>query len=284
RPRSLTHTDALIRAVHAVRDTARVDHRIHARFDITNTEAIASLEGLLADGLIDLVSVMDHTPGQGQYRDIERHIAQRAANRGIPLEEARATVRADIDAATPETDVLDNLRTVSALCEQHGIPLASHDDDTVEKTAFIAQLGAVISEFPVTREAAEAAVAQGLMTAMGAPNAMRGESYSGNLSARATHDAGLLHILASDYHPHAILPAIRALASTDPGGVAGAVQLATANPARAVGLDDRGRLAIGARADLVLVDSRDRVVMTLRGGEVIYTDGSVDPHHIDVSR
>ncbi|MEO0764300.1 MAG: hypothetical protein AAFZ09_21275, partial [Pseudomonadota bacterium] len=112
----------------------------------------------------------------------------------------------------------------------------------------VADIGTVISEFPVTYEAAEIAKERGLMIAMGAPNAMRGKSYSGNLSAREAHAAGLLHILAADYHPAAILPAIRALASQDPDGLVGAVRLASKNPAKALGLADRGEIATGKRA------------------------------------
>ncbi|MEM1372698.1 MAG: amidohydrolase family protein, partial [Pseudomonadota bacterium] len=124
-------------------------------------------------------------------------------------------------------------------------------------------------------EAAETAAQRGLMIAMGAPNAMRGKSYSGNLSAREAHAAGHLHILAADYHPAAILPAIRALALADPDGLAGAVRLASHNPARALGLTDRGDIAIGKRADLAIVDQDDRVVETLRMGQTIFSNGSL---------
>jgi len=139
----------------------------------------------------------------------------------------------------------------------------------------MADLGAVIAEFPVTIEAARTAVAHGLMTAMGAPNAMRGASYSGNLSARAAHGAGVLSILAADYHPAAILPAIRALAAQDPDGLAGAARLATVNPARALGLKDRGEIAVGKSADLVLAGPGDRIALTFRAGAVIYANGTV---------
>lgn len=271
--RSFDHTSRVIRALHAARTTARVDHRIHARFDITFSAAIAALEGLLAEGMVDLVSVMDHTPGQGQYRNIERHIELRAAHHGVSIEEARAMVQAGIDRATPAEEVLANLQTVSRLCRTTGVALASHDDDTTEKGHLMADLGAVISEFPVTLEAAQAVTVRGLMTAMGAPNAMRGQSYSGNLSARDAHAAGVLHILAADYHPAAILPAIRCLAANDPEGLAGAVRLATANPAHALGLSDRGRIETGLRADLAIVDRAERVRTTLRSGAVIYTNG-----------
>ena len=271
--RSFEHTCNIIRALNQARGDTRIDHKIHARFDITFTAAIEALGDLLADQLVDLVSVMDHTPGQGQYRNLERHIELRAAHHNVSLEEARKMVQAKMDTATPVEVVLANLHDVSALCKTYGIALASHDDDTIEKAHLMADLGAVISEFPVTIEAAQTVTSRGMMTAMGAPNAMRGQSYSGNLSARAAHSAGVLHILAADYHPAAILPAIQALSTTDPDGLVGAVRLASANPAKALGLTDRGEIAVGKRADLALVDPRNRVVATLKAGQVVHSDG-----------
>ncbi len=271
--RSFEHTCNIIRALNQARGDTRIDHKIHARFDITFTAAIEALGDLLADQLVDLVSVMDHTPGQGQYRNLERHIELRAAHHNVSLEEARKMVQAKMDTATPVEVVLANLHDVSALCKTYGIALASHDDDTIEKAHLMADLGAVISEFPVTIEAAQTVTSRGMMTAMGAPNAMRGQSYSGNLSARAAHSAGVLHILAADYHPAAILPAIQALSITDPDGLVGAVRLASANPAKALGLTDRGEIAVGKRADLALVDPRNRVVATLKAGQVVHSDG-----------
>jgi len=139
------------------------------------------------------------------------------------------------------------------------------------------RLGADISEFPVTPEAAAEARACGMATAMGAPNALRGQSYSGNMSARAAHAAGLLDILASDYHPSALLPAVLELARTDPAGLAGAARLATLNPARALGLSDRGEIAPGLAADLVLADAQGigHVRATFRAGRKIYSDGTL---------
>ncbi len=272
--RSFEHTSRVIRALKGMQGRARVDHKIHARFDITFTDAIDALEGLLTDSMLDLVSVMDHTPGQGQYRNLERHIELRAAHHGVTLEDARSMVHKRIDGATPADVILGNLQTVAALCKIHGVAMASHDDDTAEKGNLMADLGAVISEFPVSMEAAHTVVSRGLMTAMGAPNAMRGQSYSGNLSAREAHGAGLLHILAADYHPAAILPAIKALAAADPDGLPGAVRLASANPAKALGLNDRGEITVGKRADLVIVDAYDRVAATFRAGQPIYSNGT----------
>ncbi|MEL6510622.1 MAG: alpha-D-ribose 1-methylphosphonate 5-triphosphate diphosphatase [Pseudomonadota bacterium] len=271
--RSFEHTSAIIRALKDNIQGLRVDHRIHARFDMTYADAIAALEGLLGAGAVDLVSVMDHTPGQGQYRNIEKLVSYRMKG-GKTQEEARAEIQTRIDNAVPAEQLLENLHNVSRLCKAHGVAMASHDDDTVEKANLMADIGVVISEFPVTLDAAKVAKDRGLMIAMGAPNAMRGQSYSGNLSARDAHAAGLLQILAADYHPAAILPAIRALSGSDPDGLVGAVRLATKNPAKALGLTDRGDIAVGKRADLAVVDRSDRVVQTYCGGETIFSNGA----------
>jgi alpha-D-ribose 1-methylphosphonate 5-triphosphate diphosphatase len=271
--RSFEHTSAIIRALKDNIQGLRVDHRIHARFDMTYTDAIAALEGLLEAGAVDLVSVMDHTPGQGQYRNIENLIGYRMRG-GKSEAEARAEIQTRMDNAVPVEQLLENLQKVSRLCKAHGVAMASHDDDTVQKANLMADIGTVISEFPVTIEAAQVAKDRGMMIAMGAPNAMRGQSYSGNLSARVAHAAGLLHILAADYHPAAILPAIRALTSQDPDGLVGAVRLASKNPAEALGLTDRGEIATGKRADLVIVDAADRVVQTFGAGKIIFSNGA----------
>ncbi len=276
--RSFEHTSQTIRKLHALRKSCSVDHRIHARFDITFDNAVGVLEDLISEQLVDLVSVMDHTPGQGQYRDVERYIRKIAEVEGLSEVEARQRVTTRIaQGSRPQDVILSNLRAVSDLCRENGVALASHDDDSAEKAHLMAEIGAVISEFPVTFEAVEIAAQRGLLNAMGAPNAMRGQSYSGNLSAREAHAKGLLHILAADYHPAAMLAAVVALAEGDPNGLAGATALVSANPAQALGLMDRGRIATGLRADLVLVD-RDphaRVLATLRGGELIHTTGQL---------
>lgn len=274
--RSFDHTSRVIRELSEARKTARVDHRIHARFDITFDNAVEVLSHLLDEGRVDLVSLMDHTPGQGQYRNLEIHIKNKAAHHGISETEARQMVSNAIAIRSrPQEVLLNNMQSVAQKCRDHAVPLASHDDDTRAKANLMADLGAVIAEFPVTMEAAQVAVQRGLMTAMGAPNAMRGQSYSGNLSAREAHDAGLLSILAADYHPAAILPAIRALAGNDPDGLAGATRLATRNPAKALGLSDRGEIAVGKMADLVIVDGQDRVALCLRRGALIHSNGTL---------
>lgn len=275
--RSRSHTEGIIRALHEARPHCRIDHRIHARFDIDFPDAKAVLSDLLAGGLVDLVSLMDHTPGQGQYRDIESHIAKIARQKSISIEAAHGLVMDRIESAGPEADRLNLLEQFATLARQAGIKLASHDDDTERKLTMMLALGAVISEFPITLDVARTATAMGISVAMGAPNAMRGQSYSGNLSAREAHAAGCLHILASDYHPASMLPAILTLAETDPAGLCGAVRLGSTNPAKALGLKDRGALVPGLRADIAIVDLRPmpRVVATLSEGRLAYSSGFV---------
>ena len=276
--RSFSHTSNVIRQLHASRRGLRVDHKIHARFDIKFDDAVEVIEALIRDEQVDLVSLMDHTPGQGQYRDIERFIKQLAHNQGISEDQARDHVADRLQAgkaAAPKiAQIMDE---VAELCREHHVALASHDDDTIDKVAWMARLGATISEFPVTFEAAEAARARGMMVAMGAPNALRGKSYSGNLSARDTHAAGLLQILAADYHPGAILPAVKVLAAADPEGLVGAARLANANPAQALGLEDRGHIAAGMRADFCIADMSGigRVVASYSAGTQAYSDGTL---------
>lgn len=276
--RSYEHSKDMLRALKEMRSVLKVDHRVHARFEINYPNALSVVEELIADGTVDLVSLTDHTPGQGQYRDLE-HLARRTQrDLGLTPEEAEAHIQDRIDEKRAHAgDVAATLAAISRICAAHGIPLASHDDDTVGKVALMQSLGATISEFPVTVEAASEARARGLATAMGAPNAVRGESYSGNLSARAAHAAGLLDILAADYHPSAILPAVLELAKTDLAGLSGATRLATLNPARALGLTDRGAISVGLRADLVIADDAGigHVRATFRGGRKIFSDGSL---------
>lgn len=147
---------------------------LDARFDITFDNAVGVLADLIGARHIDLVSLMDHTPGQGQYRDLKKFIEKTASVQGISQADAREKITRRIAERTkPEALILVALEQVSSLCREHVVPLASHDDDTVEKARLMVEIGAAISEFPVTLEAARQGVAGGMMTAMGAPNVLR---------------------------------------------------------------------------------------------------------------
>ncbi len=275
--RSIEHTHAMIEKLASMRDELLIDHRVHGRFEVTFLPAVKEARTLIDAGALHLISLMDHTPGQGQYRDIELHIANTAKVKKISETQAAEMVKQRMAARSEHGDSMDVIKGLSELAREHGVVLASHDDDTVEKAALLHGLGAAISEFPINIATAAEARRLGLATAMGAPNALRGLSYSGNLSAREAYEAGVLDILASDYHPSAILPAVIALAEIGTGGLAASAALASANPAKALGLDDRGRIAEGLRADLLIAERGrvPRLRSTIRGGKLVWSDGTI---------
>jgi alpha-D-ribose 1-methylphosphonate 5-triphosphate diphosphatase len=259
----------MIHEINALRPTLLTDLRIHARFEITYPNAIPVLEELIAEGQIQMVSLMDHTPGQGQYRDLESYVAyiSRWLNTDrTGVEESMRRLLAN------KGQALNNLWEVGGFARRHGLVLASHDDDTVEKVQLMAEVGTSFSEFPITLAAAQAAKERGMWVAMGGPNALRGKSHSGNLLARDVLQAGLLDILMTDYYPAAPLHA--ALRWVEEGLVTlpQAAALIATNPAQAAGLADRGRIGPGTQADLVLVKpgATPQVAATLRQGRFIY--------------
>ncbi|MCJ9721704.1 alpha-D-ribose 1-methylphosphonate 5-triphosphate diphosphatase [Agrobacterium sp. SHOUNA12C] len=276
--RSLETTSAVIKGISSLRDHLLIDHRVHARYEITNIGAAPTLERLLEDGVVDMVSLTDHTPGQGQYNNIEAYILSMSERRSMSREAAEDVVARRI-AMRQDPDIERKLRDIVRLSLKHKLSLASHDDDSAEKVAEMHDLGVTISEFPVTLPAAEEAHRRGLWTLMGAPNALRGQSMSGNLSALDAAKAGLLGIIAADYHPAAFVPAIFKIAEVASGGLPAAVAMATANAARSAGLTDRGEIAIGQKADLVAVEhgAVHRIRATFRNGRVVYSDGTLHP-------
>src|SRR5262249_53448355 len=206
---------------------------------------------------------------------IETMIEWRRMRTGVAR--AEDELRAEIAEAQRRPKSWDVVHAVAALAKARGIPLASHDDDSADKVAFVANLGATLSEFPVSLEAAQAARERGLRTIMGAPNALLGRSNSNNLSALDGIRARVVDILAADYHPAAMLQSVCAIAAEGLLPLHDAVKLVTLNPARATGCGDRGALQVGGRADLVIVDmaGRPRVRATLRGGRPVFWDGSI---------
>lgn len=283
-PRSEDRARATVEAVARAKPRARVDLRVHARFEITNPRAEPILRDLLERGMVDMVSLTDHTPGQGQYRDVEQYVAYASRTSGATPEEAAARAARRM-AAPPAWEVAQR---VTELARAQGLPIASHDDDTPAKVALMRGLGATISEFPVTLEGARAAREHGMATLMGAPNALRGRSMTGNVTARDVLEAGLLDALAADYHQGAMLPAVVAWVREGRVPLHAAVALLTCNPADAAGLRDRGEIAVGRRADLMLVDVSDapgaegdapppRVRAVWREGRMIHSDGWAAP-------
>ena len=271
--RSEEFAHRIVSTIGDLKSALMTDLHVHARFEVNNERALPILRTLVDANAVDLVSLTDHTPGQGQYRDLEYFVRYDAKKRSLTLAQARATARQRIMEREARSSVWEIVSDVTALARRRGIPIASHDDDTPEKVALMQSLGAVISEFPVTLEAAREARRRGMQTVMGAPNALRGRSNTGNLSARAALRDGGVDILASDYHPAALLRAALSLADDGLATLPDAVALVTDGPARAVGLDDRGMIAVGRRADLTLVARRP--VPDVRGtfcnGRLVYS-------------
>ncbi len=277
---------AIVQAIHDERPALLVDMRVHARFEVTNPNAPPMLLGLLKDDLVDLVSLNDHTPGQGQYRDVEAYVAMMADWRKISADYAGEVTRERINQIRSSPIAWEVIQQVTELARAKGLPIASHDDDTAEKVALMESLGGNISEFPVTMEAAQEARRRNMHVAMGAPNALRGISTSGNLSARDAIAAGVVDLLAADYHPGAMLQAAYLLAHDGVLPLHKAIKLITTNVADAVRMPDKGALVAGKRADLALVDGdiadgrRPRVRATFRDGHPIFLDKRVAAAHV----
>lgn len=281
--RSDSKARAIMATINELRPTLLADHYVHARFEITNPQAGAILEEMILAGQVHMASIMDHTPGQGQYRDIESYVQQMFAWRkkmGDPLgdsgqEITEGEVRASVAVAQQRPKAWDAVYSVAEVAQKHGVVLASHDDDTLEKVDLMLDVGIHMSEFPVTKEAAGRARQHGLHVAMGAPNALQGRSLSGNLSAAEAIADGLVDILATDYYPASMLQAAFALVERGVLPLHQAIKLVSENVADGLRLHDRGQITVGKLADLVLLDysgALPRVHGTLRHGHPVYWD------------
>lgn len=230
----------------------RADHLLHLRCELACEDTVSEVEAFLDDPNLRLISLMDHTPGQRQFTRIEKfreYYTGKSGMSGAELDRYIAERRAAHDALAGP-----NRRRVVDLARERGIPLASHDDATCEHVVEAAEDGVTIAEFPTTTEAAALSREHGMSVLMGAPNLIRGGSHSGNASAQALAEAGLLDVLSSDYVPLSLLHAAFTLPERVPSvDLPAAVRLVTGNPAAAAGLNDRGEIAIGKRADLVQV-------------------------------
>ena len=228
------------------------DHFIHWRCETTNPFLPELFEAVTQHPLTRLLSVMDHTPGQRQYPDLERHLSRWQEHAGISKEDALNRYHELVE--NQKNHSAPNRRLIAKKATERGLSLASHDDQYEAHVEEAHSIGATISEFPTTIEAARAARARNMLVAMGAPNLVRGGSYSGNVSAAELATEGLLDILASDYVPRSMNEAAFKLAESPHNwSLPDAIATATINPAKSVGRTDRGMLKAGKRADFVRV-------------------------------
>lgn len=269
--RTLEHARAVVAALRKrAAVNSPVDHRVLHRMDVRSPVALDVLVECLPDEPEALVSLEDHTPGQGQFRDLERFVAARTRERhGRTHDQATELVRERIaarQALLPH--VGRNRERLAALGARRRVRLVAHDVESADELARVHAAGFSVAEFPVTLGAARAARERGMPVVMGAPNVIRRGSHSGNVSAREVIQADLCTALASDYSPPTLLAAALALAGEGVLPLPAAVALVTFGPATAAGLSDRGTLVPGARHDLLLVDDsghwpRVRLVLPL---------------------
>ena len=246
----------LIDAADAVRDAVtdkvlRVDHYLHMRCEVASTNVIESFNNFYEEPLVQLVSLMDHTPGERQFVDEAKLKIYYQGKYGLSDSEFDKMVieRKELQAKYSKKHRLE----ISSICKNIGVTTATHDDATEAHIKEAITLGATISEFPTTVAAASAASKAGMSTIMGGPNVVRGGSHSGNVSAADLSDKGLLDALSSDYVPSSLLYGAFLLSDKQGLSLPDAIATVTTNPARMANFNDRGEIKAGLRADLIQV-------------------------------
>lgn len=232
-----------------------INHYFHVRFEIDNVGEIENLKTYIQGGNIHLLSFMDHSPGQGQYRDLEAYRRTVHSYREIAESDFAGII---LEHQQKDKATAQEIFELATLAKAHQLAIASHDDDTPEKVELVASLGATISEFPITIEVAKKAKEMGMYTLAGAPNVVRGESHNGNLSAAAAILQNSLDILCSDYYPPSLLHAVFVMQQRHRQCLAEMFKLVTLNPAKAVNMDRHyGSLEAGKKADVLIIAAID---------------------------
>lgn len=250
--RSQTY-DTSIRALHACREGGlmRVEHLLHLRCEVSAPDILDAFGRYVDDPLVELVSVMDHTPGQRQWRDLSKY--RRYTERNGSMRDAEYERLVEERRIHQEQFAIVHRAAVIAGCHARNIPLASHDDTEIEHVAQARDERIGLSEFPTTVAAAQAARAAGIGIIMGGPNLVKGGSHSGNVSAAELAQRDLLDIMSSDYVPASLLQSAFLLRDHLGWALPKAINTVTRNPAHAIQLDDRGEIAAGLRADFIRV-------------------------------
>jgi len=250
--RYLKYARQVASEIAALRDQGalRIRHLLHLRAEVCSETLSDELDEFSPQDQIGIVSLMDHTPGQRQFRDISKlkaYVAKKNAMNDAEFDEHVA----NLERLRALNGTRHEQATVDA-ANRLGAVLASHDDTTAPQVAQSAAQGVRFAEFPTTLEAAAACRDNGIAVMMGAPNLIRGGSHSGNIAASDLARADLLDIVSSDYVPSSLLNSALALGDLW-GDLARGVATVTAAPAAAARLKDRGRLAVGFAADVIRV-------------------------------
>lgn len=243
-----------------VREVLRSEHLLHLRCELADLAVLDIYEPIADNPYVKLVSLMDHTPGQRQWADLAKWRQFNRDKKWTDLEFYQMVE----DRIAAQSQYVSRYRTaVIELARQHGTVLASHDDTTPEHIDEAVSDGIAISEFPTSIDAAAHANRRGMKVVMGAPNVVRGGSHSGNVSAIDLVRQDFLDGLSSDYVPSSLMQSVFLLNQSEGIDLAKAVSLVSDNPARMVGLDDRGVIEIGKRADFSRVRLIDGVPVIL---------------------
>ncbi|MBN2419390.1 MAG: alpha-D-ribose 1-methylphosphonate 5-triphosphate diphosphatase, partial [Deltaproteobacteria bacterium] len=270
--RSNKMAESIISAISLLLPRLRVRTKVHARYEMTDEEALPVLERLIGEHKVNLLSFMNHTPGQGQFQEISAFNSYFQAVYKKTDREIEEIIKRKFES---QSDITRRMEHLIDLCKILGIPMASHDDDSEEKVNWLKCNGISISEFPVNFDAALAAGRSNLHVCLGAPNALRGYSQSNNLSARDAIASGLCDILCSDYAPMTMLQAAFSLADAKLLSLHEAVRLVTVNPAKAVGIhNETGLLEEAKAADFIIVDKQNghaHVLKTFVAGQEVFS-------------
>ena len=259
-----------------------IDHKVLYRLDVWTPEAMDPVFDSMRRGTVQAMSLNDHTPGQGQYRNVEEYqktMAAYLAKGAIkikPEEIAKARLEDHVGDRSSVKIVMDRTREEM---RHEPFVLLAHDPDTAEKVDEMAEFGVTIAEFPVTKEAAVQARKRGMSITMGAPNIVRGGSASGNISAVELAAEGLLDIICGDYHAPSILYSTLKLVESGLCDFPKAVSMLGSNAAHAFGLVDTGRIRIGHVADLCLfrvVEGLPSVQAVIKNGDVEFGNGALE--------
>lgn len=266
--RSLETSLAVIATLDRLEARFHADNRIHLRWETFALEALEQVKALLARAKAPLLAFNDHTTHLMTVADVRSAISKHAERSLVAPERYVALYE---EAVARRADVPGAIRAVAGIAGRHGVAMLSHDDRTPEERNFHRELGVRIAEFPVTAETLDASAAAGDLIILGAPNVVRGGSHTGAIGAERAVAEGKCAILASDYYYPAPMAAALGLAAREVVSFEAAWNLVSAAPAQAAGLSDRGLIAPGMRADLVVVEPRqERALATIAAGRPVY--------------
>ncbi|TVR72807.1 MAG: alpha-D-ribose 1-methylphosphonate 5-triphosphate diphosphatase [Sphaerobacteraceae bacterium] len=252
-----------------------IDHQILHRCDVWTPEGVGPIFESLSSCSVRAVSINDHMPGQGQFRDLEKFKEWIRAYRSDESFDADAEIERRMQRIDRERETVQRVyNDIAERNRNRDTILVSHDDDSPEKVDRMVELGATVAEFPITFESSSRARERGMWITVGAPNVVRGGSTSNNISARDLVERNEADIICGDYHTPSLLLSAFVLVTQGYLALPAAIRMLTANPADAFDMVDRGRIEPGRVADLVVIDEiagSPSVRMTMRGGRPVFS-------------